>query len=190
MAITADQESGAFARIAHSVMRRPVLDVVLVVGVLVALALPFLNVQFGGIDVRVLPADQESRIVSETIGSDFPPSSQGPIVSIVTLPEAVASPAGQAALQSCAGQTAAVSSWGTRGRGIAWRSRSTGWVSSFSKWTAARRTRRDGSWDGGMSFPQPTQYRPRCSTALQCSHDDDMVPPRTGPSPRAGLPGG
>ena len=34
-----------------------------------------------------------------------------------------------------------------------------------------------------MSFPQPTQYRPRCSTALQCAHDDDMVPPRTGASP-------
>src|SRR4051795_10505262 len=42
--------------------------------------------------------------------------------------------------------------------------------------------RRGGTRDGGMSFPQPTQYRPRCSTALQCAHDDDMVPPRTGAS--------
>jgi RND superfamily putative drug exporter len=57
-------------------------------------------VQFGGIDVRVLPADQESRIVAETIDRDFPPSTQGPITSIVTLPDAVDSPAGNAALES------------------------------------------------------------------------------------------
>jgi RND superfamily putative drug exporter len=100
VAAAAGSDSGAFARIAHSVMRRPIVYAVVVIGVLVALALPFRNVQFGGIDVRVLPADQESRIVSETIDRDFPPSAQGPIVSIVTLPDAVASPAGQAALSS------------------------------------------------------------------------------------------
>ena len=92
--------TGAWARIAHSVMRRPVVYTVVVVAVLVALALPFLRVQFGGIDVRALPADQESRVVAETIERDFPPSTSGPIAAIVTLPEAVDSPAGQAALRS------------------------------------------------------------------------------------------
>src|SRR3954451_16688179 len=108
VAAPAGSDSGAFARIAHSVMRRPVLYTVVVTGVLVALALPFLKVQFGGIDVRVLPAAQESRLVSETIDRDFPPSAQGPIVSIVTLPDAVASPRGQAALQSYVQSVAAV----------------------------------------------------------------------------------
>jgi uncharacterized membrane protein YdfJ with MMPL/SSD domain len=93
-------DHGIWYRIAHSVMRRPVVYAVVVVGLLVALALPFLRVQFGGIDVRVLPADQESRIVAETIDRDFPPSTQGPITSIVTLPDAVDSPAGNAALES------------------------------------------------------------------------------------------
>jgi RND superfamily putative drug exporter len=101
-------EHGAWYRIAHSVMRRPVLYTVVVVGVLVALALPFLRVQFGGIDVRVLPADQESRIVAETIERDFPPSTDGPIQSIVTLPDAVDSPAGGAALQQYVESVAAV----------------------------------------------------------------------------------
>jgi uncharacterized membrane protein YdfJ with MMPL/SSD domain len=101
-------EDGAWYRIAHSVMRRPVLYTVVVVGVLVALALPFLRVQFGGIDVRVLPADQESRIVAETIERDFPPSTDGPIQSIVTLPDAVDSPAGGAALQQYVESVAAV----------------------------------------------------------------------------------
>jgi RND superfamily putative drug exporter len=99
MAISAPEE-GFWYRIGHSVMRRPVVYAVVVVGLLVALALPFLRVQFGGIDVRVLPADQESRIVVETIDRDFPPSTQGPITSIVTLPDAVDSPAGNAALES------------------------------------------------------------------------------------------
>jgi uncharacterized membrane protein YdfJ with MMPL/SSD domain len=93
-------ETGTWARIAQSVMRRPVVYTVVVVAVLVALALPFLRVQFGGIDVRALPADQESRVVAETIERDFPPSTSGPISAIVTLPEAVESPAGQAALRS------------------------------------------------------------------------------------------
>jgi uncharacterized membrane protein YdfJ with MMPL/SSD domain len=91
---------GAWYRIAHSVMRRPVIYTVVVVGLLVALALPFLRVQFGGIDVRVLPQEQESRIVAETIDRDFPVGRDGPIESIVTLPDAVDSPTGGAALQS------------------------------------------------------------------------------------------
>jgi RND superfamily putative drug exporter len=71
MAISAEREHGFWYRIAHSVMRRPVVYAV-VVGLLVALALPFLRVQFGGIDVRVLPADQESRIVALPDAVDSP----------------------------------------------------------------------------------------------------------------------
>src|SRR4051794_15992422 len=100
VALRSDTAHGLWYRIAHSVMRRPVVYAVAVTALLVALALPFLKVQFGGIDVRVLPADQESRVVSETIERDFPASTQGPITAIVTLPDAVASPEGGAALQS------------------------------------------------------------------------------------------
>src|SRR4051794_39487169 len=99
-AAPADERSGFWYRIATGVMRRPLLITVVVTGLLVALALPFLRVQFGGIDVRVLPEAQESRVVTETIDRDFPPSTQGPITAIVTLPDAVDSPAGGAALQS------------------------------------------------------------------------------------------
>jgi uncharacterized membrane protein YdfJ with MMPL/SSD domain len=99
-AVSADDAHGVWYRIAHSVMRRPVVYAVVVTGVLIALALPFLRVEFGGIDVRVLPEDQESRIVTETIDRDFPPSTQGPITSIVTLADPVDSPAGSAALLS------------------------------------------------------------------------------------------
>jgi trehalose monomycolate/heme transporter len=93
-------ENGAWARIAHSVMRRPVLYTVVVVALLLTLALPFLRVQFGGIDERVLPAGTESRVVTETIDADFPGDVATPITAVVTLADPVDSPAGGEALQT------------------------------------------------------------------------------------------
>ena len=94
------EDSGAWYRIAHGVMRRPVVVTLATVALLVALALPFLRVEFGGIDERALPAGTESRVVAETIREDFPADPSGPIEVIVTLPDTVDSPAGGAALQS------------------------------------------------------------------------------------------
>jgi uncharacterized membrane protein YdfJ with MMPL/SSD domain len=107
-AMSAEGEHGAWARIAHSVMRRPVVYTVAVTAVLVFLALPFLRVQFGGIDERALPADTESRVVTETIRADFPTSENGPIDAVVTLADPVDSPAGGAALQSYVADVAAL----------------------------------------------------------------------------------
>jgi len=80
----APDRHGAWYRIAQSVMRRPVLYTVGIVAVLIALGLPFLRVQFGGVDERVLPAGTESRVVAETIARDFPPTSTSPIEAVVT----------------------------------------------------------------------------------------------------------
>src|SRR5829696_8507145 len=102
-------ERGAWARIAHSVMRRPVVYTVVVTAVLVFLALPFLRVEFGGVDERALPEGTESRVVAETIRADFPPSQNGPIDAVVTLADPVTSPAGGAALQSYMAAVAEVS---------------------------------------------------------------------------------
>jgi uncharacterized membrane protein YdfJ with MMPL/SSD domain len=106
-AATAD-DHGAWYRIARSVMRRPVIYAVVVTAVLVALALPFLRVQFGGVDVRVLPAGTESRVVSESIGHDFPAGASTPVTAVVTLPDGVQTPDGGAALQSYLAQVSAV----------------------------------------------------------------------------------
>jgi trehalose monomycolate/heme transporter len=105
-ATTTDQ--GAWARIAHSVMRRPVVYTVVVVTALVVLALPFLRVQFGGVDERALPEGTESRVVTETIRADFPTDPDGPIDVVLTLPDAVGSPAGAAALEEYVDAVAAV----------------------------------------------------------------------------------
>jgi uncharacterized membrane protein YdfJ with MMPL/SSD domain len=105
----ADAHHGAWYRIAHAAMARPLVCSTVVVVLLVSVALPFLRVQFGGIDVRVLPERTESRVVAETIERDFPPGPSGPIEAVVTLPEAADSPAGRAALASYAQSVGALS---------------------------------------------------------------------------------
>jgi len=75
---------GAWARIARSVMRRPVLYAAGVTAVLLLLAAPFLRVQWGGFDERVLPAGSEARVVSERIRAEFPGGSVGPIEVLVS----------------------------------------------------------------------------------------------------------
>ena len=63
---------GGWARIARSVMRRPVVYTLGVTALLLALALPFLRVELGGFDERVLPEGTESRVVSERMTREFP----------------------------------------------------------------------------------------------------------------------
>jgi trehalose monomycolate/heme transporter len=77
-------DTGVFARLARSVMRRPVLYAVGVIAVLLALGLPFLRVTFGGIDARALPAATESRQVAETLDRDFPANATSPMEAVVT----------------------------------------------------------------------------------------------------------
>lgn len=76
--------SGPWAKIASTVVRRPVAYLVGVVVLLGFLALPFLGVHFGGVDERMLPANNQSRIVAERIAADFPNGSTRPIRVLVT----------------------------------------------------------------------------------------------------------
>lgn len=79
---------GGWARIARSVMSRPVLYALGVAAVLALTATPFLRAQFGGFDERVLPAGTESRTVTERIAAEFPGGSAAPISVLVLGPGA------------------------------------------------------------------------------------------------------
>ncbi|MFC7244021.1 MMPL family transporter [Catellatospora aurea] len=79
---------GGWARIARSVMSRPVLYALGVAAVLVLTATPFLRAQFGGFDERVLPAGTESRTVTERIAAEFPGGSAAPISVLILGPGA------------------------------------------------------------------------------------------------------
>jgi RND superfamily putative drug exporter len=73
-----------WARLARSVMRRPVLYLLAVVIVLGVLATPFLRARFGGFDERVLPVGTPSRTVAERIATEFPGGSVEPIPVLVS----------------------------------------------------------------------------------------------------------
>ncbi|GIG01999.1 MMPL family transporter [Catellatospora citrea] len=79
---------GGWARIARSVMNRPVLYALGVAAILALTATPFLRAQFGGFDERVLPAGTESRTVTERIAAEFPGGSAAPISVLVLGPGA------------------------------------------------------------------------------------------------------
>jgi RND superfamily putative drug exporter len=63
--------AGFWARTARAVMRRPVAVSVVVVGFLLFLGAPFLNVVFGTPDQRVLPVDDPARVATERLGEEF-----------------------------------------------------------------------------------------------------------------------
>ncbi len=66
-----DSETGAWARLAHAVMRRPVLYVVAITVVLLAIASPFLGVKWGSVDYRVLPPDAPAHQAAEFLNDEF-----------------------------------------------------------------------------------------------------------------------
>ena len=71
--ITVGDDHGWWARLAHGVMRRPVLVIVGVMAVLLLVASPFLGVKWGSVDYHVLPADAPAHVAAEKLDTDFGP---------------------------------------------------------------------------------------------------------------------
>jgi RND superfamily putative drug exporter len=93
----AAEGSGGWYRLAHSVMRRPVLYAVPIVVVLLGLGSPFLKVVWGGVDATVLPAAAAPRVVTQALNADFPGNPTAPIEAVVQFPGPVAGSPGRAA---------------------------------------------------------------------------------------------
>jgi trehalose monomycolate/heme transporter len=95
----AAEGTGAWYRLARSVMRRPLAYAIPIVVLLLALGSPFLRVAWGGTDATVLPAAAEPRLVSEALNRDFPGNPTAPIESVVQFPgPVVGSPSREGAL--------------------------------------------------------------------------------------------
>ncbi|MEU8306524.1 MMPL family transporter [Actinomadura sp. NPDC048955] len=80
----AARSDGWWGRVARSVMRRPVVYMVATVALLLALGAPFLRINWGGVDAKVLPDGADARVVSETLESRFPRNATSPIEAVVT----------------------------------------------------------------------------------------------------------
>ncbi|GAB2645962.1 MMPL family transporter [Kribbella swartbergensis] len=85
-------DHGAWYRLGHSVMRRPVRYVVVLVPLLLVLGIPFLQAQLGGVDHRALPAGATSRTVTETLQRDFAGAGGSDIVVAVRFSSPPADP--------------------------------------------------------------------------------------------------
>jgi uncharacterized membrane protein YdfJ with MMPL/SSD domain len=77
---------GAWYRLSQFVMRWPVPVAVAALAVLVTLGLPFLHASFSTPDVRVLPANQEARVVSDRLAQDFAQQGASSIVVAIRTP--------------------------------------------------------------------------------------------------------
>jgi uncharacterized membrane protein YdfJ with MMPL/SSD domain len=76
-------DSGAWYRLAHSVMRRPVSYALPIVVLLLVMASPFAHVTFGGYTAKVLPANSEGVAVTNALATDFPANSTTPMQVVV-----------------------------------------------------------------------------------------------------------
>jgi len=86
---SAAASTGAWARLARNVMRRPVRYVAVVLVILTALALPLSHVRFGSVDERVLPVGDPARAATERVSNDFANSAPAPILVLVEHADAV-----------------------------------------------------------------------------------------------------
>lgn len=99
----ASQEGqGAWYGLAQGLMRRPAIVAVGTLAVLLALALPFLRVEFGANDARQLPNSAEGRQVHNTLERDFDGDAVKSIDSLLVLKSDATSQEEGAALQAYA----------------------------------------------------------------------------------------
>jgi len=75
----ADERSGFWYRLSRAVMRRPVPVATGAAILLIALGLPFLRIEFTGVDASVLPHERSARVVDDALRSEFPPSESSPV---------------------------------------------------------------------------------------------------------------
>jgi uncharacterized membrane protein YdfJ with MMPL/SSD domain len=87
---TARGERGAWYRLAHAIMRRPLPVALGAATLLVVLGLPFLHVRFTGVDATVLPRGDSSRVVEEALRRDFPPQARSTAYALVPTARAAA----------------------------------------------------------------------------------------------------
>jgi RND superfamily putative drug exporter len=75
----AQVRAGPWYRFSQAVMRRPGPIAAATAALLIAMGLPFLRIEFTGVDASVLPQDRSARVVSDALDREFPPGRTAPI---------------------------------------------------------------------------------------------------------------
>ncbi len=77
------EQSGAWYRLSRLVMRRPGPIAAVSAGVLIALGIPFLGIQFVTVNASVLPHTASARQVDDALNQNFPPNRTEPLEVVV-----------------------------------------------------------------------------------------------------------
>jgi uncharacterized membrane protein YdfJ with MMPL/SSD domain len=76
----AQVRSGPWYRFTQTVMRRPGPIAAATAVLLIAMGLPFLRIDFTGVDASVLPTERSARVVEDALETEFPPGPTSPII--------------------------------------------------------------------------------------------------------------
>ena len=74
--------AGPWYRLTQTVMRRPGPIAAATAALLIAMGLPFLRIEFTGVDAGVLPTERSARVVDDALETEFP---RGPTAPIIVL---------------------------------------------------------------------------------------------------------
>jgi len=80
-------ESGFWYRLSRWVMRRPGAIAATTAVLLIVLGLPFTQIQFTGVDARVLGTSHSGRVVDDALRTEFPPNRTSPVLVAAQAPE-------------------------------------------------------------------------------------------------------
>jgi RND superfamily putative drug exporter len=72
-------QEGPWYRFSQWVMKRPGPIAVATAALLIAMGLPFLRIEFTGVDASVLPTERSARVVQDALDTEFPPGRTAPI---------------------------------------------------------------------------------------------------------------
>jgi RND superfamily putative drug exporter len=82
----APEGSGRWYALARAVTRRPGRTAAAATLLMLLLAVPALGLHWAGVDASVLPTSQSSRVVADTVASEFPGAGTSPLTVTVTAP--------------------------------------------------------------------------------------------------------
>ncbi len=92
-----DHERGFWAWVARRVMARPLISIVLSVGLLVALSLPYFSIRLGQSGAETFPASYQARQAFDILNQQFSAGLLAPTDIVVSAPDVTAAPVQQAA---------------------------------------------------------------------------------------------
>ncbi|HKG63964.1 MAG TPA: efflux RND transporter permease subunit, partial [Solirubrobacteraceae bacterium] len=80
-------QAGPWYRFSRAVMRRPGPVAASAAVLLIVMGLPFLRIEFTGVDASVLPAEKSAKVVDDALRGEFPPGPTSPVLVVAGVGE-------------------------------------------------------------------------------------------------------